>query len=94
MCYEINDSDRRAAEEFRALFADVSGFWLKPGDDTALYALVARHRAECEQRVIEKLNPLASPPQVTRQEDSAVSPIRPYIRQNALPRLKRECDRT
>jgi hypothetical protein len=44
------------AEELRSLLADASGFWLKPGQDAALYALVVRHRVECEQRIIDQLN--------------------------------------
>jgi hypothetical protein len=58
MPIEVTDHDRRIAEELRALFADMSGFWLKPGDESPLSQAIARYRIECEQRMIDKLDPL------------------------------------
>ena len=56
----ITDDDRKAAEELRAMLADISGFWHRPGDDGPLCVALARYRAECEQRLVAKLRPLAA----------------------------------
>lgn len=53
----ITASDRQAAEELRALLADLSGFWHVAGDDGPLCQALARHRAESELRLLEKLQP-------------------------------------
>jgi hypothetical protein len=56
----ITDADRDAARMLRETLADLSGFWHKPGDDSALCTALARHRIEAEQRLIEKLTPFLS----------------------------------
>lgn len=60
MSHTITDQDRRAAEELRALFADASGLWIKPGDDSALSDFIVRHRLECERQMIESMYPVAA----------------------------------
>ena len=90
MSYEITDADRRAAEELRILLADASGFWLKPGDDTALCALVVRLRMECEQRLIDKLDPLGKALSRAQEDDDApiqhcVGTVLPLTRRKPAP---------
>lgn len=54
--HDVTDVDRRAAEELRALLADVSGFWHVPGDDGPLCVAMARHREMCELRLLQSMS--------------------------------------
>lgn len=51
----VTDADRVAAEELRALLADVSGFWHVPGDDGPLCLALARHRERSELQLLERM---------------------------------------
>lgn len=51
----VTDTDRIAAEELRALLADVSGFWHVPGDDGPLCRALARHRERSELQLLERM---------------------------------------
>ena len=52
----VTDLDRRAAEELRAVLADLSGFWFCPGDTGPLCAALARHREASELKLLEKIS--------------------------------------
>jgi hypothetical protein len=56
--HRITDADREAANALREILADVSGFWHNGGDESALCRALARHRAEAEERLMEKLTPM------------------------------------
>lgn len=51
----VTEVDRKAAEELRAILADMSGFWFEPGDTGPLCAALARHREACELQLLDKL---------------------------------------
>lgn len=51
----ISDIDRQAAEDLRAVLAELSGFWFPPGDAGPLCAAFARHRRLVEHRLRESL---------------------------------------
>lgn len=55
---EITGADRAAAQALRIVLADLSGFWFKADDDSALCAALARHRIETEQRLGRSLKPI------------------------------------
>jgi hypothetical protein len=50
----VTDIDREAAAALREAIAELSGFWIRPGDDNALCQALARHRSEAEARLGEK----------------------------------------
>lgn len=52
----VTEIDRKAAEELRAVLADMSGFWFAPGDTGPLCAALARHRAQTEAHLLEKIH--------------------------------------
>ena len=52
----VTDVDRKAAEELRAILADLSGFWFCPGDTGPLCAALARHRETSELKLLEKIS--------------------------------------
>ena len=52
----VTDADRKAAEELRAILADLSGFWHAPGDTGPICAALTRHRMESELRLLEKIS--------------------------------------
>ncbi len=48
----ITDADREAAKLLRDVLADVSGFWHKVDDDSALCLALARHRSKAEKHML------------------------------------------
>jgi hypothetical protein len=52
----VTDVDRKAAEELRAILADLSGFWFNPGDTGPLCTALARHRETSELKLLEKIS--------------------------------------
>ena len=51
----VTDADRKAAEELRAVLADVSGFWHLPGDDGPLCVALAQHRERTELQLLARM---------------------------------------
>lgn len=50
----ITDADREAAKLLRDVLADISGFWHKVDDDSALCAALAHHRSRAEKRMLAR----------------------------------------
>lgn len=48
----ITDADREAAKLLRDVLADISGFWHKVDDDSALCTALAHHRSKAEKRML------------------------------------------
>lgn len=55
---QITDADREAAQSLRVALADLSGFWFKADDDSALCAALAQHRIDAEQELALSLKPI------------------------------------
>lgn len=52
----ITEADRKAAEELRAVLADVSGFWHLPGDNGPLCVALAQHRERTELQLLRRMS--------------------------------------
>lgn len=77
----ITDADREAANALREVLANVSGFWHNSHDDSALCRALARHRAEAEERLLNKLTPLMKAALITGENE---------IREHTCARLEGE----
>lgn len=52
MTNNITEADREAAQLLRDVLADISGFWHKVDDDSALCIALAHHRSKAEKRML------------------------------------------